>query len=564
VCPTGTNLFDATFLLQNGTVGFYSKYVGMPANPPGQCWAVTGENLGASYPAPRTVTPNVWHRVVLEVAPNSIGQSDGWQRIYLNGTKVAEWMGLRWRTSNNLRNNVVMLDPFVSGGSSGLTVWYDDISVEAIGTTSPPPPPGATLSRIDMTPASVTVATRGTQQFTVVGRRTDGSSQAVTPSYVATGGTVSAAGLYTAGTSAGSYRVIATASGFADTSLVTVTAAAPTLVRVELTPATVSLQAGAIQQFSAIGRRSDGSTQAVTPSWSATGGSISSGRYTAGSSAGTYRVIASASGFADTSTVTITTAAPPPPPPPSGGSFLPPDIEVVSFDAAGDNAKVSDLGAPFPGNWHTLASTGGRNGSAAMQVRISGGSLFEPIGIAFGSRTRVFLRYYVRAQGTPAGNVKGIRFHNSANGNVGGLWAEGPFWGFDQEGEAVQVSSGISWGGSCSGVPCTGANLADGQWHSIEMDYDRNAGSYVEARLWVDGRPVILPNGPSSWGGSAWASIQYVGGNASQGVPTTIRATRSGANTISDVSFFETISTASGSATVWIDDIAVSSQRIGP
>ena len=87
----------------------------------------------------------------------------------------------------------------------------------------------------------------------------------------------------------------------------TITVAAPTLTAVEVTPATASVAAGATQQFSAVGRMSDNSTASVTVTWSATGGTVSTGGlYTAGTTAGSYRVIAVQQGGtkADTSAVT--------------------------------------------------------------------------------------------------------------------------------------------------------------------------------------------------------------------------------------------------------------------
>ncbi len=71
------------------------------------------------------------------------------------------------------------------------------------------------------------MAAGGTQQFSVSGKMSDGSTTSVTATYSATGGTITTSGLYTAGMTAGTYRVIATATGgtLADTSTVTVTAA---------------------------------------------------------------------------------------------------------------------------------------------------------------------------------------------------------------------------------------------------------------------------------------------------------------------------------------------------
>ena len=186
-----------------------------------------------------------------------------------------------------------------------------DTSIVDVGPVAP------TLVAVDISPVTVSVQTGATQQFSAVGRLSNGNNTAVAATYTATGGTVNAQGLYSAGTATGSFRVIATASSFADTAVVTVTAAPPpppTLVAVEVTPASISLQTGTTQQFSAVGRLSNGGTQAVTATYNATGGTVSgSGLYTAGATAGTFRLIATANGFADTSSVTITAAPPPPP-----------------------------------------------------------------------------------------------------------------------------------------------------------------------------------------------------------------------------------------------------------
>jgi hypothetical protein len=173
--------------------------------------------------------------------------------------------------------------------------------------------PPATLTSLTLAPASVTLTTGTTRQFSVSGQWSDGSTTAPAVTYAATGGTITAAGLYTAGTTAGSFRVIATQQGgtLADTSAVTITA--PTLAQVILAPATASLATGGTQQFSVSGRMSDGSTSTVTVTYSATGGTISTGGlYTAGATAGSFRVIATQQGgtLADTSAVTLTAPAP--------------------------------------------------------------------------------------------------------------------------------------------------------------------------------------------------------------------------------------------------------------
>jgi len=192
-----------------------------------------------------------------------------------------------------------------STGSSGLA---DTVSI-TVSAVQP------TLQAVVLSPTSASLQTGATKAFTAAGRLTDSSTVPIPVRYSATGGTITTSGSYTAGATPGTYRVIATdTSGtLADTAVVTIVAPAPTLTAVVLTPATVTLAEQSSQQFAASGKYSDGSTGPVTVTYGATGGTISSaGRYTAGQTAGTYRVIATQSGgtLADTAQVTITAPSP--------------------------------------------------------------------------------------------------------------------------------------------------------------------------------------------------------------------------------------------------------------
>lgn len=168
----------------------------------------------------------------------------------------------------------------------------------------------ARLVSLTLTPATATVASGGTRQFSVAALWSDGSVAVPPLSWQAGGGSVTATGLYTAGPTPGTYRLIVRdqAATRADTSFVTVTSPAPVLQAVEINPGTATLQAGGTQQFFVQGVWTNGGTATPSVTWSATGGSItSSGRYTAGSVAGTWRVIARepTTGLADTADVVI-------------------------------------------------------------------------------------------------------------------------------------------------------------------------------------------------------------------------------------------------------------------
>ena len=262
------------------------------------------------------------------------------------------------------------------------------------------PAPGVTLQSVVLTPATASVAQGAKQQFSASGKMSDGSTVPLSPSFSATGGSMSSSGEYTAGSTAGTYRVIATdtVSGNADTSSVTITAPPATLQAVVLTPTTISLTAGAKQQFSASGKMSDGSTVPLSPSFSATGGSMSSsGEYTAGSTAGTYRVIATdtVSGNADTSSVTITA----PPATLQAVVLTPTTISLTAgatqqFTASGkmSDGSTSAVTVAWAAGGGTISSTGLYTaGQTAGTFRViaaqSGGSLADTAAVTVDAPT---------------------------------------------------------------------------------------------------------------------------------------------------------------------------------
>jgi hypothetical protein len=167
------------------------------------------------------------------------------------------------------------------------------------------------VQEVIVTPEGATVQAGATLQFQARTVLTDGDTTNAAVTWSATGGGITTGGLFTAGQTAGVFRVAARAqNGVADTVTVNVTVPTnnPTLVAVVLTPATATVAAGGTAQFSAVGRLSNGANQTVGIIWTATGGGISgTGLYTAGAVTGTFQVFATGpGGLADTSAVTIT------------------------------------------------------------------------------------------------------------------------------------------------------------------------------------------------------------------------------------------------------------------
>ena len=173
--------------------------------------------------------------------------------------------------------------------------------------------PSATLTQLHLNPSAVTLSPGGSQVFSVTGVWSDGATSPPPVSFVATGGSITAAGLYIAGPTPGTYQVIAShaATGKADTSTVTIPDATPeaaTLTQLVLNPSSVTVPQGATQAFVVSALWSDGTTTVPPVSFSATGGTVSSdGVFTAGTAGGTYRVIVTHTGGtkADTSVITI-------------------------------------------------------------------------------------------------------------------------------------------------------------------------------------------------------------------------------------------------------------------
>lgn len=187
-------------------------------------------------------------------------------------------------------------------------------SAEGFADTSSVTVTAPTVTALNLTPGSASLSTGQSQQFTTTATLSNGGTQnnpAVT--YSATGGTVSGSGLYTAGSTPGTYRVVVSGSGKSDTSAVSIVAS--NIIALNLTPLIISVEAGEVHQFSVTATLSTGGTlsdPAVT--WVATGGTVnSSGLYVAGDLPGIYAVTATCScGLIAASVVTVLPAGPPP------------------------------------------------------------------------------------------------------------------------------------------------------------------------------------------------------------------------------------------------------------
>src|SRR5258707_273511 len=153
-------------------------------------------------------------------------------------------------------------------------------------------------------------------QFQVSGGTQTGDSVLVAVTWSASAGSINAFGVYTADTSAADAVITATVvnSSVRGNSSVK----KRRVIKLVIAPKNDTISVGQLLQFSVYGRRNTGDSVSMSVTYGATGGTISGGgAYTAGQTAGAYRVTANQNNgsLADTADVTVSSPPPPPPPP---------------------------------------------------------------------------------------------------------------------------------------------------------------------------------------------------------------------------------------------------------
>jgi hypothetical protein len=135
VCPNGANFFatDVSFDATRG-LEFYTYYVGEPREPDGvTCYGRTGLQASppATYQGTRFPSVNTWHLLEFEVQLNTPGSADGWQKFWLDGALIGTWTGLVYRTTTDVRLNVVTVELSAAAVAQPKTIYIDDVLVTA-------------------------------------------------------------------------------------------------------------------------------------------------------------------------------------------------------------------------------------------------------------------------------------------------------------------------------------------------------------------------------------------------------------------------------------------------
>jgi hypothetical protein len=184
----------------------------------------------------------------------------------------------------------------------------------AISATASVTITGGTVTSMTLTPSTATLAIGATQQYTAVAKDVNNNVVSVTPTWsvAAGGGTIDNAGLFTAGTVAGTFTNTVTATSGAITATASVVVSPGAVTSYVITPTPVSVAAGATQQFTAVAKDANNNVVPVTTGWtvgSPGGGTIDgNGLFTAGTVTGTYTntIVATSGTLAATATVTVT------------------------------------------------------------------------------------------------------------------------------------------------------------------------------------------------------------------------------------------------------------------
>ena len=239
--------------------------------------------LGAEALASITVTPDV--------------------TLGVNGTQ--QFVAVGRDASNNIVTIVPAWSVAAGGGTISGTGMFTAGTVPGVYTGTARATVGAlsgsatvtvvagALATITVTPNPQALAVGATQQFTAVGRDASNNVVPITPvwSVVASGGTINATGLFTAGLVTGTFANTVRATNGAVSGTATVTVTAGALATIVVTPSRDTLEVGASRVFTAVGRDAGNNNVPITPVWSvvAGGGTISTvGLFTAGAVLGEF------------------------------------------------------------------------------------------------------------------------------------------------------------------------------------------------------------------------------------------------------------------------------------
>jgi hypothetical protein len=324
--------------------------------------------------------------------------------------------------------------------------------------------PGS-LFAISVSPDPKTLAVNGTQQFTAVGTDFSGVAIAITPTWsvVSGGGAINGSGVFTAGTTIGTYTktVMATSGGVTATATIIVTAGP--LASIVVTPNPASMGVGATQQFTAVGKDAGGNVVAFTPTWSvvASGGTVNgTGLFTAGTVTGTFAGTVQASSGGISGAATVTVVAGPlasivvTPNPITLNSGFTQQFSAVGKDANGNSVAITPVwSVDFGGG--TIGSTGlftagPTPGTYTNTVKATSGGLSGTATVIVSAGTLASISVTPNPATVPIGGTQ--QFTAVGKDAAGNVVVIAPTWSVIASGGTIDITTGLFTAGAVIGT----------------------------------------------------------------------------------------------------------------
>jgi uncharacterized protein YjdB len=286
--------------------------------------AVFGELSNVAATSTLSTTPPPPVVTTVTVSPASASVAVGATSALQATVKDQNGNSMTGQTVTWSTNNAAAATVNSSGVVTGVAAGSATISATSSGvsgtsaitvTVGPPPPPVVTTITVAPTSASVVAGASTTLVATV--KDQNGSvmtGQTVTWSTSnAAAATVNSSGVVT-GVATGSATITATSSGKTGTSSITVTAVAPVVTTVTVSPTSASVVAGATTTLQATVKDQNGNVMTgQTVTWStnnAAAATVNSSGVVTGVVAGSATITATSSGKIGTSSITVTAVAP--------------------------------------------------------------------------------------------------------------------------------------------------------------------------------------------------------------------------------------------------------------
>ncbi|WP_342376267.1 right-handed parallel beta-helix repeat-containing protein [Myxococcus stipitatus] len=385
VTPASLGTIDADGVLTVGTVtGFY----------PGAVKVTMGDITSAAMDV--TVLPGPLSRLVL-TPPFITLEPQGTQRFGVMGVDadgnpvaIAPVWSVVTPGAGSITSDGLYTAPKVAGTySNSVRVAVEHLSLNATVFVKT----GA-ISRLEISPADSSVVVKGTVPFQV--KAFDAFDNEVTSfsaswSVVKGGGSISASGVFTAGTAAGTFAdtVQVSVAGVTKTASVTVTPGA--VSRVVLSPQGPTVAAGSTVAFRAKAFDVYGNEIPSAPAtWKVVngGGSIDgAGVFTAGIAVGAFpgTVQVSVGGIVEQTSVSVVAAAPSRvvlspqnPTLPAGGTVT---FSARAFDVYGNEAPA------YPATWKVVNGGGTVDASGVFSAGTLGGTFLNTVQVTVGRAT---------------------------------------------------------------------------------------------------------------------------------------------------------------------------------